>query len=400
MKRTFAPNLGVVGPREIREYTALGSTPGIPTPPGIVGAFVTLYNGGGGGGSGRRGAAASARWGGGAGAGGAALYEYWLPAELWGATYDVGVGAGGAGGAAVTADNTNGVGGSVGGLTLLVTSGRTYRAATSSGGNGGTSASGSGASSSAGAPNGGNGGSSSVTGIGGTGSASPGPTGGGGGGGISTTDVAYAAGSGAPVVGLLLSSGGAPGVVDGTAPSVGLAAPLPLSGQGGGGGAASITKAAQNGADGGYPSGGGGGGGASLNGFASGAGGKGGDGYARITFIYKPEAAPGPPDSYTSGNQTGAWAVPVDYPGTHRRTLTGNVTVDLTGRAPVDPQQAVSVSLVLVQDATGGRTVAFSGVKWPNGVAPVLSAAAGAVDVVTLLWAGEWLGFLSGQAVA
>lgn len=44
-----------------------------------------------------------------------------------------------------------------------------------------------------------------------------------------------------------------------------------------------------------------------------------------------------------------------------------------------------SVTLVLIQDATGSRTVTWpAGVDWPSGVAPTLSTGANAVDVITL----------------
>jgi hypothetical protein len=38
------------------------------------------------------------------------------------------------------------------------------------------------------------------------------------------------------------------------------------------------------------------------------------------------------------------------------------------------------VVVYLAQDATGGRTASFAGVKWPDGAAPELSTSAGAVD--------------------
>ena len=64
-------------------------------------------------------------------------------------------------------------------------------------------------------------------------------------------------------------------------------------------------------------------------------------------------------------------------------TLTANCTLTLTGAAA---GRATTLELVLTQDATGGRTVTWpTAVKWPNDEAPILSAAAGAIDRVVLI---------------
>ena len=63
----------------------------------------------------------------------------------------------------------------------------------------------------------------------------------------------------------------------------------------------------------------------------------------------------------------------------------------LTGNATITPSGAVagaSYTLVVVQDATGSRTLTFSGVKWPGGTAPTLSTAANAVDVFSFVGDG------------
>lgn len=77
------------------------------------------------------------------------------------------------------------------------------------------------------------------------------------------------------------------------------------------------------------------------------------------------------------------------------RTLTGNVIFTLNnGTANV----AYTCTLELRQDATGGRTVTFSGtnVRLPYGLQPLLSTAPGAVDVIQLLWTGTYWVVLSG----
>lgn len=87
-------------------------------------------------------------------------------------------------------------------------------------------------------------------------------------------------------------------------------------------------------------------------------------------------------------------------PVTKRATLTGVTTFTLT------PNPGASTSftqtLILKQDATGGRTVAWpSSVLWSYGSKPVLSTAPNAIDVVHLFWTGtEWLGFTAGQGFA
>lgn len=64
-------------------------------------------------------------------------------------------------------------------------------------------------------------------------------------------------------------------------------------------------------------------------------------------------------------------------------TLAGNVTFVDAG-AGVSPARRLCI--VLRQDAVGGWTVAWpASVRWSGGVAPVVTAAAGAVSVVELL---------------
>ena len=81
-----------------------------------------------------------------------------------------------------------------------------------------------------------------------------------------------------------------------------------------------------------------------------------------------------------------------------RATLTGNVTITL----PTPPSnRAYTVTLVLVQDATGGRSITLPGVKWSYGVPAVLSTAPGTVDILHLLWTGTaWVGMIAGMAIA
>ena len=79
--------------------------------------------------------------------------------------------------------------------------------------------------------------------------------------------------------------------------------------------------------------------------------------------------------------------------------LTGNVTYTFTNPPPTT--KAGSFTLIQIQDATGGRTVTWpASVKWPGGVAPVISSGATDIDIFTFLTrdAGTtWYGFTGGM---
>jgi hypothetical protein len=65
--------------------------------------------------------------------------------------------------------------------------------------------------------------------------------------------------------------------------------------------------------------------------------------------------------------------------GSVERTLTGNVTLTMTAPSGIP---GAAVTLMLIQDGTGGRTVSWpSNVKWAGGAAPTLTAAAGSIDI-------------------
>jgi hypothetical protein len=67
----------------------------------------------------------------------------------------------------------------------------------------------------------------------------------------------------------------------------------------------------------------------------------------------------------------------------HRITMTGNGTITLSGGA-VGGIYTVEV----VQDAVGGRTVAWSGATWAGGAAPTVTATANRKDVFTFFFDG------------
>jgi asparagine N-glycosylation enzyme membrane subunit Stt3 len=86
---------------------------------------------------------------------------------------------------------------------------------------------------------------------------------------------------------------------------------------------------------------------------------------------------------------------------THSVSLNQNISLAISN---LPAGRASGVTVILKQDATGGRTVAWpAGTRWPDGVAPVLGTAANAVNIVTLLnpdGGATWYGFLAGRNMA
>lgn len=309
-----ANTIAIVPPGTSRTFTALKATPtaaadwqagnllstvveytttqsGLNVPAGVTGVWIErLIGPGNGGGSGRRGAAGSVRCGGGGGGASGIIANEFVPAALLGSTFTVTLPSGGTGGAAVTADNTNGNPGNIGGTASFTSGSFTGAVWPGAGGSGGTASTGSGGAGGGGFLVGLGGGNASVT--GGTGGGAPntvsgGPTGGGAGGGITSGDAASNGGTaGWQAMWFTSTDNPAGGVVGGASPSTGHAAVAGVGGSGAGGGAASITGAAQAGGTATGYGAGGGGGGASLNGNNSGKGGDGGPSYCRLRWVY------------------------------------------------------------------------------------------------------------------
>jgi hypothetical protein len=80
--------------------------------------------------------------------------------------------------------------------------------------------------------------------------------------------------------------------------------------------------------------------------------------------------------------------------------LTENVT-SLSLLHPPAAGRAAALTLIIRQDATGGRTIAWPAtIKWPGGAPPALTSAAGATDVAALVTrdgGSTWYGFPGGQ---
>lgn len=284
----------------------------------FVRAFI--YGGGSGGGSGRRGASTNA--GGASGGAGGGFLQLYAPADFFGATEAVVVGAGGTGGAAQTVNDTNGNDGGIGAISSFgdFDSNRQTTAGSDPNGRGGVNGTitnvnttqpmilnlvdtivgtitGQSRNPTAGAG-------TLTIGSSGTSINLGTPTiftsltiisgaGGGGSGADSVTERQSGNGSTIAFVdytGAVLytfATGGTGGLesatINGTDGSSGVQSTeysyyYTMGAGGGGGGGQSVGAAAGNGGNGGFPGGGGGGGGGSLNGTDSGAGGDGADG--------------------------------------------------------------------------------------------------------------------------
>jgi hypothetical protein len=83
------------------------------------------------------------------------------------------------------------------------------------------------------------------------------------------------------------------------------------------------------------------------------------------------------------GNTGGTVTVDMSKSNVHTLTLTSNMT-SLVLNNPVDGQ---TINVFITQDGTGSRTATWgSSIKWPGGVAGVLSTAASAVDLAVLTY--------------
>lgn len=103
--------------------------------------------------------------------------------------------------------------------------------------------------------------------------------------------------------------------------------------------------------------------------------------------------------SLSLGNWSGSVTLP-QFPVTYLSTLSGSVT---SLSLPTPPTGfSGTITLVLTQDATGGRTITWpSAVKWPEGIQPQPTAGAGSMSMFNLLWTGaDWLGMVGGKTFA
>lgn len=122
--------------------------------------------------------------------------------------------------------------------------------------------------------------------------------------------------------------------------------------------------------------------------------------YGGNPIVQGPQGEPGDLVGVTSATWTGA-VVLDEYPQTYNATLTGNVT---SMALPTSPHglQSGTVTLVLTQDATGGRTITWpSAVKWSEGLSQQPAPGANTISVFNLLWTGtSWLALTGGRSFA
>ena len=106
-----------------------------------------------------------------------------------------------------------------------------------------------------------------------------------------------------------------------------------------------------------------------------------------------------PRENISTGSASGAQALDVANQSYFAYTLTGNVTFSFSNVPATGT--AISVTVELLQDGTGSRTVTWpASVKWPGGVAPTLTTTAAKTDIITLLTRDggtTWYGFVGGQ---
>ena len=90
---------------------------------------------------------------------------------------------------------------------------------------------------------------------------------------------------------------------------------------------------------------------------------------------------------FTLQTATGDGTTTIDWKIGNKFKFTFGAQNDIfTFTAPSNP---CSLTLILVQDGTGSRTVTWPGtVKWPNSTAPTLTTTASAIDIISLLYDG------------
>ena len=74
-------------------------------------------------------------------------------------------------------------------------------------------------------------------------------------------------------------------------------------------------------------------------------------------------------------------------------TATLTALTPCTFAMPTSPTAGNSFILLLTQAATGMTTATFTGVKWPGGTVPTITATASAVDILSFVYIGtSWYG--------
>lgn len=85
---------------------------------------------------------------------------------------------------------------------------------------------------------------------------------------------------------------------------------------------------------------------------------------------------------YTNNSTSGSVQINLANGNVQKFLLVGNTTFSFTGSAA---NKACSFSVIIVQDSTGGREVAWPATKWANGVIPSFTTGPNSVDIYTFL---------------
>ena len=96
---------------------------------------------------------------------------------------------------------------------------------------------------------------------------------------------------------------------------------------------------------------------------------------------------------------TGAVDIDLTDGNNHQITLTGNIT--LTFSNPVAAIEMSPLTLLIIQDGTGGHAITWpASVQWAGGTAPTLTTTLDTVSILTFFTNDggvTWYGFLSGD---
>ena len=116
--------------------------------------------------------------------------------------------------------------------------------------------------------------------------------------------------------------------------------------------------------------------------------------------LTRPELKDFSETSTTPAVSAGALTLDFEAGNVFEVILSENVAT-LTFANPPAAGRAGSCTLILKQDATGGRIVAWPGsVRWPGGTPPLVTAAANAIDVYAFITrdaGATWYGFPGGK---
>lgn len=111
--------------------------------------------------------------------------------------------------------------------------------------------------------------------------------------------------------------------------------------------------------------------------------------------LIKPTVQGSKQDTDAQSLGTGTLTLDCEKKNVFEVTLTGNITLALSN---VSVGQIINIDLI--QDGTGSRMVTwFSGIKWPDNVAPTLTTTASKRDsfVIKCVGSGAYIGYIAGQ---